>query len=398
MRRTLLLLFGFAIFCNSTNAQKNFLTGYIFTSGKDTLRGEIDYRNWEYNPSRITFRSSVGATEQVFTKYELEEFVINGLDRYIKAVVLMDMNPVAINDLPSNSIDLSRMDTVLLRQLVNGDRLNLYEFVDFKSHYFIHARDGKVEELIYKLSIDGVGRMVANNGFRIQLKQFLNNSVASKDQLKLEGLKYESEHLAKFVSALNNPNKVSIARDLRKSKSSTQFFSGGGALTGKLGFTGLNEELNSLRFSRTVSFLVSGGIDLYASRNMQKLFLRTELSVSGFTADGKGTSGTSGSTTLRNIAYTMQQINITPAISVNYSFMQAGTTKLYTGVGLGYNISSYPKNSYTTTDVLTGAVTIKKDFPELKKSWTTVFGRIGVVMAKKIELGLSTQLAGSFIN
>ena len=48
------LFFFLAILFNSneTIAQKNFIEGYIITLKKDTVKGTIDYREWNLNPIR----------------------------------------------------------------------------------------------------------------------------------------------------------------------------------------------------------------------------------------------------------------------------------------------------------------------------------------------------------
>jgi len=44
----------------NVSAQKNFIDGYIITLKKDTLKGKIDYREWNLNPSLIHFTDAAG--------------------------------------------------------------------------------------------------------------------------------------------------------------------------------------------------------------------------------------------------------------------------------------------------------------------------------------------------
>jgi len=400
MQKALLLLLFLATASIFIYGQKNFKPGFIIKPGNDTVRGEIDYKKWELNPTKIIFRTAEGTKEEAYTKYEIEGFGVNGFDRYIRTIVMMDMNPVAVNDLVPNQTNVTVTDTAFLRVLVAGNRLNLYEFVNFKPHYFIQPAGGKAEELVYKISVDATsGKLITNNGFRTQLKNLLTTAGVSPDQLKkVNSLEYELKDLVKFTSSVNEPSGVYVPLDMKKSKGSIQVFAGAGVVSGTLGFEGPNEELNSLVFDPTVSFLMAGGVDIFSARNMQKFFLRAELTVRKFGTDGKGTSGINGTTTLRNNEFSMEQVNITPAVSLNYSFVNTGTVKLFAGVGMGFNFSSYPKQSYVSTNALTGAVSKKDDFPVLRENWVSIFARIGVVISKKIELGLNRQMGGSFIS
>jgi len=54
-----LIIFLSVIFFSGNNvlAQSNFLTGHFINIAGDTIHGEIDYRNWDKNPNKITFRN-----------------------------------------------------------------------------------------------------------------------------------------------------------------------------------------------------------------------------------------------------------------------------------------------------------------------------------------------------
>lgn len=51
----LILLLASLVVSQITLAQKNLQPGAVITSRGDTLKGFIDYRNWEKNPIAIDF-------------------------------------------------------------------------------------------------------------------------------------------------------------------------------------------------------------------------------------------------------------------------------------------------------------------------------------------------------
>ncbi len=44
------------------SGQQNFLPGYIVSNNEDTIKGWIDYKDWEKNPDAIKFKQDNGQT------------------------------------------------------------------------------------------------------------------------------------------------------------------------------------------------------------------------------------------------------------------------------------------------------------------------------------------------
>ncbi|NJK97917.1 MAG: hypothetical protein HC905_26095 [Bacteroidales bacterium] len=53
----IVLFIGLILF-NLAYSQENYIPGYVIENG-DTLKGFIDYRNWEKNPNQIAFKTSM---------------------------------------------------------------------------------------------------------------------------------------------------------------------------------------------------------------------------------------------------------------------------------------------------------------------------------------------------
>ena len=392
---TLILSFVSAI----SFSQKNFLPGYIVLPSKDTVRGSIDYRNWEKNPKQVRFSQS-SSEPKSYTINDIDAFGITGMDYYRKATVKVDDNPVRISDIGIYSEELIQPQTVFLRILAEGKEYTLYELEDFKTHYFIAKADGPIEELGYKLiKNDQTNIVVTHNDFRIQLKKLVSGSgnLSVEQSEEIDRLNYKEKDLVKYVSLMNGSSSEKISFENKK-KVRPRFFAGGGVVFPNFGFKSTDQRLTSIKFKNKFSYIISAGADIFAVRNLQNLFLRLELSASTFQTEGSGISENTTSPTTQQNEYSLKQFNITPAVYLMHYFLPLNKAKIYAGVGIAYNFSSYPKQLFTSVNSLTGNVTKAENFPPMEKGWIGFYGRLGVTVSSKVDIGLTGKIDGSFID
>ncbi|MBP7555688.1 MAG: hypothetical protein KA821_05465 [Chitinophagaceae bacterium] len=399
MRKIITTLFmtglSFAAF-----AQKNMLPGYIVLPSKDTVWGTIDYRNWEKNPKEIMFSQS-SAESRSYTINEITAFGITGRDYYRKATVSVDDNTVNAWEASLYNKELIREQTVFLRILNEGKELTLYEFVNFKPHYYISKGGGPVEELIYKLERKSElsSNVITYEDYKLQLKSLLSvNGVLNYEQsLKIDRLNYKEKDLVKFVSQLNGSTSDKISFVSNK-KIKPRIFAGGGVLLPDFSFNSADARLHSIKFKGKFSYIVSGGVDFFAARNLQHLFLRMELSLSSLNTEGTGTSNDySTSTTMKN-EFSLKQFNITPAVYVMDYFLRSKQVKVFGGIGVGYNFSSYPTHEFTSTNNQTGVVTKTDTYPGFETGWLGLYGRLGATFLSKIDFAVTARFSGSSVN
>jgi len=74
----------------SSLAQKNFQNGYVILRSKDTLQGQIDYREWDVNPHSIVFRDARGSISE-YTPDALAGFAVNGENYSRKVRPFLDL-------------------------------------------------------------------------------------------------------------------------------------------------------------------------------------------------------------------------------------------------------------------------------------------------------------------
>src|SRR6478609_5778328 len=92
----LALIVMFLVVNQCMYAQKNFVQGLVVLNNGDTLRGQIDYRNWEVNPLNIQFQDNGGIKK--FSPEDLAGFEIQNEDIYISRTITKDMRPVNFTD------------------------------------------------------------------------------------------------------------------------------------------------------------------------------------------------------------------------------------------------------------------------------------------------------------
>jgi hypothetical protein len=392
---TLLLSFLFV----TTFSQKNILPGYIVLPSKDTVKGSIDYRNWEKNPSQIRFSQSPSESRS-YTINDIKAFGVTGKDYYRKATVRVDDNPVRISDVSIYSEELVHDQTVFLRILAEGNEFTLYELVNIKTHYFIAKAGDSIEELSYKvIKDDQTSNIATHNDFRIQLKKLVssNGNLSYEQSLAIDQLNYKENDLVNFVSHMNgsSSDKISFANN---KKIKPRLFAGGGIVFPNFSFHSTDARLKSIKYKNKFSYIISGGADFFASRNQQHLFMRAELSVSTFQTEGSGISENTTSPTTQKNEYSLKQFNITPAIFLMDYFLPFKKAKIWTGVGIAYNFSSYPTQLFTSVNSLTGNGTKDENYPPLEKGWIGFYGRLGVTVSSKFDIGVTGKIGGSIVN
>ncbi len=157
MKKQILFLccLGYAL---SAHAQSNYQKSRIITTGKDTLRGWVDYGEWEHNPVAVRFSDTAsGRNARTYAVKDIAVLEVEGKDYFEQAVVSVSMDRVApLESLQAGPDRSSIMDTVLVRLCRKGRQLTLYSYEDrLKIRYYIREKKGdRVQELRYSRYFD----------------------------------------------------------------------------------------------------------------------------------------------------------------------------------------------------------------------------------------------------
>jgi hypothetical protein len=358
-----------------SSAQSNYKPGYIVDLKGDTLKGNIDYREWEKNPKQVSFKSSARAVT-VYTPQNAKAFSVDGLEYYEQHTVKVSLDRIDAT-IAGGVVDSSyRMDTVFLKTLTRGRYLSLYSYADdIKPRFYVLWQVGAVPaELVFHIYVDANSVVHDVNGYRLQLKSIAQNNNVSDDKLAglLSRSEYKERDLLKIAAAINGNDP---AQFVTKSQLGTRAFAGAGINYNDMAFNG------NIAFSDnyTLSPKISGGIDLLTNKNTQQLVLRLEISL---TRDQHNF----------NDAYQQSQLKVTQNTAsvipqVYYSIYNGQKLKIFAGGGIAVNFSSYPNRYYQTLGGNNNEALIKQpDFPDYHTIWESLIIRAGVILNKKVEV------------
>jgi hypothetical protein len=399
MKRTLsvvVLLFCSVLLFAQSSIYK---PGLVVDNKGDTLKGWIDYGNWLHSPRKINFKTESSNTLVVkYTTGDLSYFEITGLDAYKKAIVTKDMRPVAVTDITPETMDSTETDTVFLRALVKGMKYSLYEFIDFKEHYYLQESDKEPMELSYKLYMEVAAAQVEELFiFRDQLKEIAAKNNLPSLQWDIDHARYTEKKLSRIVLALNGSGPAEVYGTAgEKGKTKLQVFGSAGMNYNLLNMSG-DFPLVGMNFKVGIAPVFVAGVDFPNSRNFNDFTFRLEVAYTQNTykGDKNGFSPYINDPTYET--YTLQQRNITPAISILYNFRRLKKTRFYAGGGVAVNFSSYGVNRYTYVDKTSSySNTSSDDYLVLEKEWGSLFLKLGARINRNLEIGATASLLGSF--
>jgi hypothetical protein len=353
-------------------AQSNYHGGYVVKTNGDTVKGYIDYREWDRTPKSIHFKTNeTGKDVLEFDPQTIKVFEITGLEHYISYSGLISMDKTSFPDLPTG-LDTNKLEqTIFLRQITTGKYLNLYKQKDdTKSRFFIGQDAGPVTELRYSQYYSDDNVVTESASFRGQLGYYINQFDANDQSLInfTAHATFIEASLKKIVDKLNGDN-AGINKKIDRKGS--RFFAGIGASYTQTEYFLFNYVVSSY----TASPRLNAGFDVFVNPNVQQLILRAELSV--YYANPKINLG--GST------YMFKQYNagLTPQILFNVYNKDA--FKVYIDGGISFNFSSYASDKMTYT----GSNTVQRSPYKLEPYWASFPLQTGIVINKKLEFSLT---------
>ena len=220
-------------------AQSNFKPGYIVTLKGDTLRGFIDYKQWNETPQEIRFKN----TSNNIKPYNISNalaFGINGLDYFERHIVQVSMDEVELTKISTRDTS-AKTDTVFLQMVTRGKNLNLYLYTDFtKSRLYVWPAGAPGPyELIYHvyMDIENANQVITQNTYRQQLiglaYRFRKND--EKIVSDIQQAEYHEDDLMGIVDQINGSTHKTTAS---VHKYGHRFFAGAGVNIEALAYKG----------------------------------------------------------------------------------------------------------------------------------------------------------------
>jgi hypothetical protein len=124
---SLFLLFSLPLLLR---AQSNFKIGYYVDKSLDTVKGYIDYREWDKNPNEIRFKKVLADKSSISLSPDyIQSFSVIGLESYISLPTKISLDPVDLSSVGRKDTSFDKR-SVFLKVLITGPKYNLLQFTD----------------------------------------------------------------------------------------------------------------------------------------------------------------------------------------------------------------------------------------------------------------------------
>lgn len=323
-------------------AQSNYKKGYIIKLNGDTVKGEINYREWHTSPKAIQFKQD-GLTNQ---PYEINAISVRGLgitgyEKLISYVGPVSTAAVSYLNLANHLDTTMRMDTTFLSVVYEGNHVALLSHTDVVKTRFFVMENNKFQELKYyqHFNIDGT-QVVTEDTYKRQLIALLakyNANYTPASVNEIQQVAYSAKGITRAMKLINQGTPV--RDDAVKNLSKVRFFASIAAASTLYKFDG-PEEFGYQNARSCISPMIGVGVDFLKNEYIQNYFFRFEVSVLRNSPRFNGTYS--------YYTYTETRTAITPQIVWNVY----NTPKLqyFLNVGIGLNYSFLSNNKLVATE------------------------------------------------
>jgi len=373
------------LFCS---AQYNFFKGYVVTNAGDTLKGYVQGKESNSNPTSVKFKSTVdGKAEQYFVK-DLKAFSVADKEKYERYFVDISLDKVALEEL-SVGVDTSfTQKEVFLKVLQLGEKMDLYLYADdLKTRFYIREKGVSTPvELKRHLYLDPNNRSNLVEGF--EFRGVLYNLFSKYDLLKNNDqsafkIPYEESAISNLISLLNEKE------DLPKSPyAKYSFFVGLGLNSTSASYGGTHYLAHAGTVHKSsLSPYLTIGIDVYANPAYRRTFFRTQF---GFFYDKQNIERAVDDYSINAIVHSYKRYNADLTLQVLHNFYNSPKIKAYIGAGFSLNYTFASVNKFEYRYLSTGASS--QPAPDLEKFYYSIPVKAGLFVNKKIEISLSYHI------
>jgi hypothetical protein len=299
----------FLFVCQNAMPQQNFIPGYVISLKGDTLRGFIDYRNWNKNPDKVIFRELTGNKSAEYQPNDILAFGVKD-EYYVSATVSIETSPRNTDGLNYDKTLHLQTVTTFLQALITGKKSLYHGFYSARDYFYIR-QDTTYDLLLYKMYLTGQGdnsMMNENKAYLGQLNNYLRDCSGIEDRLKKTDYKLP-DLLSLFEYYYEQTNSVvAFKREVEKLRAETGVLAGG-TLT-SLVFSGPSY-FTETDFNLSANFTFGLNCDLIIPRNQGKWSFNNELILTSYNVSGTYTEGTENqyTTTTTELGYTYLKIN-----------------------------------------------------------------------------------------
>jgi hypothetical protein len=372
-----------------SSAQSNYKPGYIITLNGDTVKGYVNYKEWDKNPSTVMFKVNNNSSDK--KQYSLDNilaFGVNSYENYVRYIGFVSQDRPDLSS-GGNGIDTSKLlDTIFLRVVNKGDNVVLFTYKDVKKvRYFISTSQSPPIELEYHVYVeysdDGDKNIITQHGYRAKLI-----NIASKYQPNNNGLiaeiqqaNYTEADLYKVAAKING---LTTPQNQLISRSEMVFFAGAAINNTVTSFSngiGLHGAKNS-----SLSPKINIGEDFLINKNVGTIVFRMELS---FTTNSVNTSNSTATnsnyTDNESIKFKQSILTVNPQLL--YNFYTVANLKIYVSGGVTLNFNSYTNQQYSVIYSYPGLQSAQPvGLPGFTAANFSITGKMGCILNKKLNI------------
>ena len=335
-------------------AQSNFKPGYVVTTRGDTIKGFVDYREWDSNPTTISFKL-INNKIQKFTPADITYFNIDNMDAFQKY-----SGPISHDETNENRI-INGRDTsfftadVFLRVLQKGNVINLYSYSDAIKQrlFYSEAKDNDIHELVYRLYYDSnivsatKGRTVNESTYLQQLTAVAIKANVLDDKLQsmMENAEYTAPAVLKMTTKMNGLSKQKMYNEPNVN-GNFDLYAGLAVYSSQTKPHGNYEKAGGTSHTSIFPQAVIG-FNAYVNPNTRQLVFSVELSA---TQNRYQSIYENKVFPYERVHYTFNQTIISLTPQVSYNFYNGANLKVYAGLGISLSKYMYGNQAYVDDD------------------------------------------------
>lgn len=310
LKLEILVLIG-VLFFHVSFSQENYLPGTIINLKGDTLKGIIDYRNWEINPEYIHFKTETDNNPIIFTPLEIIEFSVKD-EIYAAAVIESEISPSTTNILQEDHSLHIKIDTIFLQTIFQGTK-SLYFYNDKRGNENFYIKQNEVFELLvhkkYRRKQEGETVIAENKKYIGQLIFYLND--CESIQSRINTTLYTQKSLDELFDKYYQCSQSEIDFQKKREKVSTDIGMLVGASISSLEFRSNDfSYLVDADYDHSTNFATAVFFDFILPRSQRKWSINNELLFTSYKITGLYEN------------YENENIHSTSTTEIGYSFIK----------------------------------------------------------------------------
>jgi len=386
-------------------SQSNYKPGYLVTSNGDTVKGYIDYKEWNENPSEFLFKRDLASAKVRYPIGDVSFFAVTGYESYRRFTLRMTKDQTEDANL-SQGIDTTTVQkTAFLKIMATGENVTLYSYADrVKRRFFLSENAGLPFELIYHVYIDpnGQTQVLTDYTYKVQLQKLAALYQPGDQDLvvDIQTVGYNDYSIYKIINKINGLNTTAV-RQMASEGVGVAFFISGGINSSSIKIAG-NSELGNVPASSSIFPQISGGLNLYLNKNIGKLIFRPEVYFTGSKSNFDYSYSPDPSSDVvsytEKMGFKMYRLSFVPQIV--YNIYNTAKFKFYLDAGINAQFCFYSDEEYNIITHFSASgsnVTEPGLFPYTNSVNFNVIGKAGFVIDNKFDIYASYTPATELI-